>query len=104
MDAKKFLQIKRKHQLASQPVVQPQPNPQIEDQSQLKPESFGLPPQPFESVDRTYPNPQSELQLPAEPVGQFESLSSIERVESIGGSGWGYSQLLKEFRNDLTCD
>ena len=104
MDAKKFLRIKPKDQLASQKVVQPLPNPELEAQSELQKESIVQPPQPQKSVDRSKQKSDSELQLPQEPVGYLESLATIEREESIGGSGWGYSQLLKEFRNDFTCD
>lgn len=98
MDAKKFLRIKRKHQLTSQPVAQPSPDSELEARSQFQKESVVKPPQPLEAVDRTCPNPDSEVQPPPEAVGQLESLATIDREESIGGSGWGYTQLLKEFR------
>ncbi len=97
MDAKKFVQIKRKHQLTSQPVVQPSPGSELEAQSQFLKESVVKPPQPLEAVDRTCPNPDEEVQ-PLEAVGHLESLATIAREESIGGSGWGYTQLIKEFR------
>ena len=98
MDAKNFLRIKPKDQLASHPAVQPLPNPELEAQSELQKESIEKLPQLQKSVDRAKPKSDPELQLPLEPVGQLESLATIEREESIGGSGWGYSQLLKEFR------
>ena len=98
MDAKKFVEIKRKHQLTSQPVVQPSPGSELEAQSQFQKESVGKLPQPLEAVDRTYPNLDSEVQPLSEAVGYLESLATIEREESIGGSGWGYTQLIKEFR------
>ena len=98
MDAKKFLEIKRKHQLTSQPVVQPSPDSELEARSQFQKESVVKPPQPLEAVDRTCPNSDSEVQPPPEAVGQLESLTTIAREESIRGSGWGYTQLLKEFR------
>ncbi len=110
MDAKNFLRIKPKDQLASQKAVQPLPMSKLEAQSQplltpelearfeLQKESIEKPPQLQESQDRAKPKSDPELQLPLEPVGQLESLATIEREESIGGSGWGYSQLLKEFR------
>lgn len=99
MDAKKFVEIKRKHQLTSQPVVQPSPGSELEAQSQFPKESVAKLPQPLEAVNRTYPNLDSEVQhLDSEAVGYLESLATIEREESIGGSGWGYTQLIKEFR------
>ena len=98
MDAKNFLRIKPKDQLASHPAVQPLPNPELEAQSELQKESIEKLPQLQKSVDRAKPKSDPELQLPREPVGYLESLATIEREESIGGSGWGYSQLLKEFR------
>ena len=104
MDAKKFLRIKPKDQLASQPVVQPLPNSELEAKSQVQKESIVQPPQTQKLVDRAKTKSDPELQLPQEPVGYLESLATIEREESIGGSGWGYSQLIKEFRNSLTCD
>lgn len=99
MDAKKFLKIKPKNQLVSQPVVQPLPNSGLEARHRREPESVVQPPQQQESLVRTRPSPEPELELPPDdPVGYLEPLASIEREESIGGSGWGYSQLLKEFR------
>lgn len=98
MDAKKSVEIKRKHQLASQPVVQPLPNSELETQAQLQKESVIKPPQPLEAADRTCPNPDEEVQPPLEVVDPLESLATIDREESICGSGWGYAQLLKEFR------
>ena len=111
MDVKNFLRIKPKPQLASQKAVQPLPNPELEAQShplptpelearsELQKESIEKPPQLQESQDRAKPSPDAEIQLPQEPVGGYlESLATIEREESISGSGWGYSQLLKEFR------
>ncbi len=110
MDAKNFLRIKPKDQLASQKAVQPLPKPKLEAQSQPLPNlelearselqkgSIEKPPQSQKSQDWAKPSPDAELQLPQEPVGYLESLATIEREESIGGSGWGYSQLLKEFR------
>lgn len=98
MDAKKFLRIKPKDQLVSQKVVQPLPNPELEAQSQVQKESIVQPPQPQKSVDWAKQKPDPEIQLPQEPVGYLESLATIDRENSIGNSGWGYSQLLKEFR------
>ena len=98
MDAKNFLRIKPKDQLASQPAVQPLPNPDLEAQPELQKESIEKLTQLKKSVDRAKPKSDPELHLPREPVGYLESLATIEREESLGGSGWGYSQLLKEFR------
>ena len=97
MDAKNFLRIKPKDQLASQPAVQPLPT-ELEAQSELQKESIEKPSQLQKSVGRAKQKSDPELQLSREPVGYLESLATIEREESIGGSGWGYSQLLKEFR------
>lgn len=88
MDIKKFREIKRRSQLTSHPVVQPDPNSELGVASELQPEL----------VDRTKPRLNPELQLSVEPEGYLESVAMIEREHSIGGSGWGYSQLLKEFR------
>lgn len=81
MDVKKFREIKRKQQLASQPVVQP--NPDLGVRSELQPELVVQPPQSLELVDRTKPKSEPELQLSPEPVGYLESVAMIEREESI---------------------
>ncbi len=96
MDAKNFLRIKPKRHLASQPAVQPLANPELETPSQLQPELVE-PSQTQELANQTKQKPDSELQIPP-PVGYLDLATMIEREESIGGSGWGYSQLLKEFR------
>ena len=98
MDVKKFKEIKRRHQLASEPVVQTKPNAELEARSEPQSELVVQPPEPLESIDRTKPKPDIQLEFLSEPVGYLESVAMIERQESIGGSGWGYSQLLKEFR------
>lgn len=109
MDVKKFKEIKRKNQLASEPVVQTKPNVELNAQSEPQSELVVQPPKPLESIDRTKPKPlesidwikpkpDMQLEFLSEPVGYLESVAMIERQESIGGSGWGYSQLLKEFR------
>ena len=74
MDAKNFLRIKPKDQLASQPAVQPLPT-ELEAQSELQKESIVQPPQPQKSVDRSKQKSDSELHLPQEPVGYLESLA-----------------------------
>lgn len=101
MDAKKFLEIQRKHKLAtfgSQPLVQPQPNQELEARPLLKPELVVRPPQQLDSVVQTKLKPDPELQLLLEPVEHLESLATTARQESIFALGWEYSQLLKEFR------
>jgi hypothetical protein len=98
MDIKKFKEIKRRHQLASEPVVQTTSNAELEAQSETHSELVVQPSQPLESIDRTEPKPDMQLEFLSEPIGYLESVAIIERQESIGGSGWGYSQLLKEFR------
>ncbi len=75
MDAKNFLRIKPKDLLASQKVVQPLPNPELEAQSELQPQSIVQPPQTQKSVDRAKPKSDPELQLSQEPVGYLESLA-----------------------------
>lgn len=98
MDVKKFKEIKRRHQLASQPEVQPLPKPELEARSELQTELVIQPPQSQELTDRTEPKPDTDSQFLPESGGYLESVATIEREESIGSSGWGYSQLLKEFR------
>ncbi len=97
MDVKKFKEIKRRYQLASEPVVQTKSNAELEAWSEPQSELVGKPPQPLESIDQTKPKPSTELQSPVL-GGYLESVAMIEREDSVGGSGWGYSQLLKEFR------
>lgn len=97
MDAKNFLAIKRKHELLSQPENQALPNPELEARSQQRLDSV-IQPSQQQSVDPTKPNPQPELDIPPEPVDYLGPLVPLEREESVCGSGWGYSQLVKEFR------
>ena len=75
MDAKNFLRIKPKDQLASHPAVQPLPKPELEAQSELQKESIENLTQLKKSVDRAKPKSDPELQLPGEPVGYLESLA-----------------------------
>ena len=97
MDVKKFKEIKRRYQLASEPVFQTKPDAELEARSEPQSELAG-PTQPV-SIDQTKPKPDTELEFLPESRGYLESVAMIEREDSIGCSGWGYSQLLKEFRN-----
>jgi len=91
MDADKIVKVKPQDKLASQPVARPKPKSEIEAQPLQSLEPVVRSPQESESVEQLTSNP--------EPVDHSEPLATIQRADSIFGSGWEYSQLLKEFRD-----
>ena len=53
---------------------------------------------PLDSTIQTIPNSDLDLELESEVVEDIEPLAMTYKTETLFGSGWGYSHLLKEFR------
>ena len=92
MDADKIVKVKHQDKLASQLVVRPKPKLELEAQRLQSPPAI-RPPEGSESVE--------QIEAKSEPTEYMEALTTTQSTGSIFGSGWEYSQLLKEFRDDF---
>ncbi len=90
MDADEIVKVKPQDKLTSQPVARPKPKSELEAQP-LQSLLVVRSPQESELLEQTTSN--------LEPGDYLEPLATIQRADSIFGSGWEYSQLLKEFRD-----
>ncbi len=106
MKADKFIKLKPKSRLPLEPEVQPRPDPEVETQPRIEAESLIQLNLPLESLVQSTPNSESELELELELelesdpelVESIEPLAMTYKGEALFGSGWRYSELLKEFR------
>ncbi len=102
MEANKFVRLKPK---SSQPLeleVQPEPDPEVEIRRSSQAKRVIQLSLPLES--KQLPTIEPELELEPELDSELERVQDTEplaltyKAEALFGSGWGYSHLLKEFR------
>jgi len=93
MDVKSLKELKRRYQLASEPVVQNQTSQKPGPGAAVRAPAFTA-----ARVSRPTNPSLIWFEFLPEPEATRESVKHDRAEESIGGSGWGYSQLLKEFR------
>ena len=112
MEANKFIKLKPKSTPTMEPEVQPKTTPEVKIRPRRQAGSVIQLSLPLESLLEMAPElelepelePELELEadpeLPedTEPVEDTEPLPKTYKVEALFGSGWGYSELLKELR------
>lgn len=92
MDINKIIKAKHKESLASQSVVEPKSKLELGTQPQKERKTVGQLQKEIESIVQTSTNPELAEYL--------SPLETTQRVDSIFESGWEYTQLLKEFREN----